>query len=364
MEPWSKKIWYIEGLILLLMIFLGVYSNIVVMIILTVISVIVVGITSISLKKSENKRLDVKPVLNTSNSISQQHITNANEVMGEEEHYHSLRNMLNIPAPSSSLNAQQITPITASHSSTIQIEDVAQAKYVIFEGVRYRVRSKSLKLHNKLINNITDIQGLKNIWRLRKLDLSHNQIISMKGVEFLPNLRILKLSDNKIQKIENIKNFHRLKKLILDNNQLKELNSAELPNTLTHINIAKNPIEKFTIYTKVTYNKIHFGSKKWFPEQEIKRLKRQMHRLSKSYKSYDIKGGFLIFLLVFGLWAGITFGIALLINLIIWGALGHYGGMYFNFWEFLFAGEWTAGLFLAAGILSAIGMAILYYEMK
>lgn len=363
MEPWSKRIWYVELLILIFLFWIS-NSNIGVMITLTVISVIVVGITSISLKKSESKKLDVRPVLNLSNSISQQHITNTNEVMGAEEHYHSLRNMLNIPAPSSSSNAQQIAPITATHSSTIHIEDAAQAKYVIFEGVRYRVRSKSLKLRNKLINNITDIQGLDKIWRLRKLDLSHNQIESMKGIEYLPNLRILKLSDNKIQKIENIKNFQRLKKLTLDNNQLKELNSADLPNTLTHINIAKNPIEKFTIYTKATYNKIHFGPKKWFPEQEIKRLKRQMHRLSKSYKSYDIKGGFLKFLLVFGLWAGITFGIALLINLIIWGVVQHYGGITLNFWVLLFAKEWSATLFLAGGILSAIGMTVLYYELN
>lgn len=359
MEPWSKRIWYVE-LLILIFLFWILNSNIGVMITLTVISVIVVGITSISLKKSESKKLDVRPVLNLSNSISQQYITNTNEVMGAEEHYHSLRNMLNIPAPSSSSNAQQIAPITATHLSTIHIEDAAQAKYVIFEGVRYRVRSKSLKLPNKLIHTITDIQGLDKIWRLRKLDLSHNQIESMKGIEYLPNLRVLKLSDNKIQKIENIKNFQRLKKLTLDNNQLKELNSADLPNTLTHINIAKNPIEKFTIYTKVTYNKIHFGPKKWFPKQEIKSLKNQMRRIPKSYKSKKVsKVEFTMGLIYIGIWAVITFLLAMAINLAFWGALFSSSGL--GYWQCLFThGSWS---FFVGGFGAIIIMVYFYEEV-
>ena len=352
-EPWSKKVWYIEGLILLLMIFTGVYSNITVLVVLVILSVVVIGIISIYFKLTESP--DIKPELIPSNSISQQLENNRPGTSYNEDQYSSLRNILNVPTSSSSSSTQQIEPITSNYSSTVQAEDKSQANYVSFEGVQYRVRSKSLKLRNKLINNITDIQGLEQIWRLRKLDLSHNQIISMKGIEYLPNLRILKLSDNKIQKIERIKNFLKLKKLSIDNNQLKEFHAADLPNTLKHINIAKNPIEKFHIYTKATYEIIHFGPKKWFPKQELKRLKKQMHRISKSYGSnVEFSKG----LIYIAIWAVLSFLLALVVNLAFWGVMHSNSILTIGYWQCLFnQGLWS----FAVGAIGAIFVMLFVY---
>ncbi len=355
-KPWSKKVWYIEGLILLSMIIFGVYTNIAVMITLVILSVIVIGIISIYFKYTESP--DIRPELISSNSISQRLENNRPGASYNEKQYHSLRNILNIPASSSSSNTQQIAPITSSYSSTLQTEDKSQAKYITFEGVQYRIRFKSLKLCNKLINNITDIQGLDKVWRLRKLDLSHNQIVNMKGIEYLPNLRILKLSNNKIQKIENIKNFQKLKKLSIDNNQLKEFHAADLPNTLKHINIAKNLIEKFTIYTKATYKIIHFGPKKWFPKQELKRLKKHMRRSSKSYKSYSSKGEVTTGLIYIAIWVVLSFLSALVVNLAFWGVLTTNSILDIGYWECLFnQGLWT----FAVGAIGAIFIMIFFY---
>ncbi|MFX1388743.1 MAG: leucine-rich repeat domain-containing protein [Promethearchaeota archaeon] len=356
-EPWSKKVWYIEGLIILSMIIFGGYSNIAAMILLITISVIVIGILSIYFKRTESP--DIKPELVPSNIIPQQVENNRNDLSYNEDQYQTLRNILNIPTSSSSSNTQQLEPLGTNYASTVQYEDISQAKYVTFEGVQYRVRSKSLKLRNKFINNIADIQGLDKIWHLRKLDLSHNQIVSMKGIEYLPNLRILKLSNNKIQKIENVKNFKKLKKLIIDNNQLKDFHAADLPISLKHINIAKNPIEKFTIYTKATYNKIHFGPKKWFPKQELKRLKKQMRRISKSYKSYSATVNITVGLIYLTVWAVLSFLLALIINLAFWGAMT---GGNANYWIFLFTqGSWA---FVVGAIGAIFIMYFFYVEMN
>ena len=356
-EPWSKRIWYVEALILFILVWTATLIGVITFVLMAL-SVIVVGITSICLKKSENKKLDVKPVLYSSNSFSQQLIDNTKQASHDEEKYHTLTNTLNVPDSIPS-NIQQSSS-TSTYLSSEQIEDEPHAKYVIFEGVQYRVRFKSLKLRNKLINKITDIQGLDKIWRLRKLDLSHNQIVSMNGIEYLPNLRKLKLTDNKIQKIEKIKNFQKLKKLTLDNNQLKEFYTLDLPNTLKHINIAKNPIEKFTIYTKATYKIIHFGPKKWFPKQELKRLKKKMRRRT-TYRSTNMNEGLIKGLIVFAIWAVITFLLALAINLAFWGVMTINKILNIGYWQCLFTqGLWT---FLVGGFGAIIIMVYFYAEV-
>jgi len=349
-ELWSKRIWYAEILVLLLLFWIS-NSNIIVMFTLIIISVIAVGITSIILKVSENKKLDVKPVLNPGNSFSKQLINNQKPISYNEENYHALTDKLTTP-DSVPQNMQQ-EPLNLNCLSSEQIENRSKATYVLLEGVKYHIRFETLKLRNKNIKSITDIQGLNKIWHLKKLDLSLNQIQNMKGIEFLPNLRILKLSYNKIQKIENIKNFQRLKKLTIDNNQLKELNGGDLPNTLRHINIAKNPIVKFNIYTKKIYHVIHFGPKKWFPKQELKSLKRMM-RHKTTYRSYGISEGSTKFLAYFSIWAVITFLLAMAINLAFWGAfISRYGK---GFWETLFSdGLWT---FFVGGIGTIIIMVL------
>ncbi|MFX0043745.1 MAG: leucine-rich repeat domain-containing protein [Candidatus Hodarchaeota archaeon] len=355
-EPWSKRIWYLEILILFVLSWTIVLFGAITLLFM-LISAIVIGIIWIYLRNSESKL--IKPLQNTSPQLTQQLANNTNDAKYDEAQYHSLRSILNVPT---SRNTQQ--NLTTSYSPSEQVWDKARVKHVVFEGILYRLRMKSLKLRKKHIQNLSDIHNFDKLWYLKKLDLSHNQLTSMKGIKHLVNLKVLKLNNNQISKLEDIQNLTRLKKFFINNNQLKEFRAADLPSNLINLNISRNPIERFQIYTKAIYDIIHFGPKKWFPEQEIKRLKKQMQRLSKSYKSYDVNGGFLKYLLIFGAWAGITFGIALLINLIIWGAVQNFGGKTLNFWGLLFAKEWSVGLFFAAGILSTIGMAVLYYELN
>ena len=351
-DPWSKRIWYVECLILFLLIWaINLYP--IAMLTLMVLSIIATAIISIYLKYSESK--NIKSAQISSQPFSQQLIDNSKEVEYNEEQYHTLTNTLNVPTSRTLVNEQQITP---TYTSAERIQ------YVTFEGEQFSVRSKALKICNRNVKNLTDIQGLEKLWYLKKLNLSHNDITSLKGIESLINLKVLKLSDNKIQEIEYLRKLPKLEKLYLDNNQLKELKyGATLPHTLKYLNIAKNPIEKFHLYTKETYQNIHFGPKKWFPKQELKHLRKIM-RSHTTYHTYGINEGAIEVLLVITVWAGITFGVACLINLIIWGTVENYGEIHLNFWALLFTSEWSAILFIGAGTLTAIGMAALYFELS
>ena len=54
-EPWSKRIWYVEALILFILVWTATLIGVITFVLMAL-SVIVVGITSICLKKSENKK--------------------------------------------------------------------------------------------------------------------------------------------------------------------------------------------------------------------------------------------------------------------------------------------------------------------
>ena len=160
MDPWSKRIWYVELLILLLL-YWTTNSNIIVMLTLMVISIIAVGITSVFLKGSENKKLDLKPVLNPGNSFSHQLINNQKPISYNEDKYHTLTNTLN--TSDSVQQKMQKEPLTSTYLSFEQIEDRSHTNYVLLEGVQYRIRFKALKLRNKHIKSITDIRHRRAI---------------------------------------------------------------------------------------------------------------------------------------------------------------------------------------------------------
>ncbi len=63
--------------------------------------------------------------------------------------------------------------------------------------------------------------------QLEKLDITHNHLTEIKGLETLINLRELHLSGNKIKEIKNIEALVKLEELYLNNNELKEIRCLE-----------------------------------------------------------------------------------------------------------------------------------------
>ena len=58
---------------------------------------------------------------------------------------------------------------------------------------------RELDLSSCKLRDFEDMFDASTCPNLRDLNLSHNQMVSLKGLGFLPNLKILRLRDNKIE---------------------------------------------------------------------------------------------------------------------------------------------------------------------
>jgi len=103
---------------------------------------------------------------------------------------------------------------------------------------------KNLELLDLGGNNIEKINGLNNLINLKELNLSNNHISQISGLESLTNLEILDLSNNKITKIEGLYNPKKLKKLYLCNNKLVKIQGLSNLSNLEELDIRNNEIEE------------------------------------------------------------------------------------------------------------------------
>jgi len=94
------------------------------------------------------------------------------------------------------------------------------------------ILDSKVNLKNKLIESIEEIKGLEENYKdIEELDLAHNRITKIKGLEYLKNLRILNLKDNYIEKIEGLDQLKNLEFLDLSGN----INIKEIPESLIDI---------------------------------------------------------------------------------------------------------------------------------
>lgn len=106
-----------------------------------------------------------------------------------------------------------------------------------------------LNLSNKMIEHIPDIKGLTEIAEsVEQLDLSHNRISKIEGLEKLENLKKLNLKNNYIKMIEGIEELTKLETLDLSGNMqihqipkfLEKMDSMRLLK-LTHCSVNEFP---------------------------------------------------------------------------------------------------------------------------
>ena len=93
------------------------------------------------------------------------------------------------------------------NSTNLLVEKLDLSDYFEFE-----VRGTPWGWKNN-IHTISEISGLENLWSLKILDLSNNQIENVKGLVGLKNLTHLMLSNNKISDVNNLKYLKQLSKL-------------------------------------------------------------------------------------------------------------------------------------------------------
>ena len=63
--------------------------------------------------------------------------------------------------------------------------------YVLYKGEKYFIEEGILRINDFRINDIDEIEGLRNLTELIVLDLNNNEITEIKGFEGLKKLRTL-----------------------------------------------------------------------------------------------------------------------------------------------------------------------------
>jgi hypothetical protein len=107
------------------------------------------------------------------------------------------------------------------------------------EPLRYMVNLTRLQLVDNQISNISNIATLSN---LTSLALSGNQINDVSALAGLTNLSELFLNNNKISDISVLTGLTSLTLLILDNNQINEVSALKDLKNLTVLALRDNPI--------------------------------------------------------------------------------------------------------------------------
>jgi protein phosphatase 1 regulatory subunit 7 len=97
---------------------------------------------------------------------------------------------------------------------------------------------KIVKL-NLTHNRITEIAGLDNLENLEIIDLSYNRITEIKGLDNLLNLKELNLSHNHLREIKGLDNLMNLERLCLSNNKFTINGLGHLVN-LKRLNLSGN----------------------------------------------------------------------------------------------------------------------------
>ena len=100
----------------------------------------------------------------------------------------------------------------------------------------------------KLIsNNLTEISAeeMKIYKNIQYLNISKNQI---KSLNFLPQLRKLKIFDasfNSLKELNNIEKCPKLERVILNGNKISKISLTNPTETITHLDLSQNSLSKF-----------------------------------------------------------------------------------------------------------------------
>lgn len=220
--------------------------------------------------------------------------------------------------------------------------------------------SRKLSLSNLDISNISEIIGLQDLrHRITDLDLSYNNIVEITGLESLPKLKYLNLSYNQITNISSIVNLKNLRILNLQNNKIKDLKGISALQNLFSLWVTINNVSDIEEIYKLRNLKYLYVNGNHLEEIEKEKFTRKpeiVFNLTSAWALPTKKGISPAFLYI-GIWAILTFLLALVINLAYWGAVTSHLGK--SYWVTLFSdGLWA---FLVGGF-GAIIIIVLYEE--
>jgi len=110
---------------------------------------------------------------------------------------------------------------------------------------------RDVELLDLSYNNITSLKGLEKFTNLKYLIIHHNKIKSLSGIEILVNLEFLDISHNKIKSIIEIKKLINLIHLNISKNKIKLLNGIEYLINLEKLCVNDNKIKSLKIIAKL-----------------------------------------------------------------------------------------------------------------
>ena len=83
--------------------------------------------------------------------------------------------------------------------------------FVVYNKNNYYVRENKLNLNNLGITNLSEIQNLEGVIKVKELSLRHNIIQRIENLDELKDLETLDLSYNQISEITGLENLVNLK---------------------------------------------------------------------------------------------------------------------------------------------------------
>ncbi|WP_338449600.1 DUF3048 domain-containing protein [Niallia oryzisoli] len=119
------------------------------------------------------------------------------------------------------------------------------------KGLQFLTNLKSLYLGG---NNISDIEPLRNLTNLEHLDLGYNNIKNIEPLSNLVNLYYLDLGGNRIEDIDSLGALLKLENLYLQKNSLTDIGSLESLINLKYLELGNNLIEDISALVKNSNN--------------------------------------------------------------------------------------------------------------
>lgn len=121
---------------------------------------------------------------------------------------------------------------------------MSKMSFVTLRGKQYKVKKSILSLINRGIESIDEIVGLESLPNIISLNLSNNNITEIRGLEDLPNLVNLNLSNNNITEIKGLENLSNLFDLDLSGNAITEIKGLGYQGKLRFLKLNKNKISE------------------------------------------------------------------------------------------------------------------------
>lgn len=120
------------------------------------------------------------------------------------------------------------------------------------EGIQYCINLKSINLSH---NHIKNIDNLKNLKKLNNINLFNNEVSDISALKDLRNLKKLDLAKNNIKDITSLKDLTNLEELDLYSNQIENIDSVKDLNKLKFLDVSRNKIKDLQVIKDLKFER-------------------------------------------------------------------------------------------------------------